>query len=189
MPPNVAIVLAPGPAEPARSPARGDQWIVTLAVLGGALMATVDAIGPVAAVRYIQGTYGVTIIDARAAFSLYPLGMALTGALSPWLTAASPAMRAEVAPLNPPAPGTSEDLRRAARDASTGAFRLAMLVAAVLLFGGAAINGAGIRTLRTERAAQVVSPDPSWRRCTHISAGAPPGAPPPAGRATLSGST
>jgi MFS transporter, DHA2 family, multidrug resistance protein len=87
MPPNVAIVIAPGPAEPARSPARGDQWIVTLAVLGGALMATVDAIGPVAAVRYIQGTYGVTIIDARAAFSLYPLGMALTGALSPWLTA------------------------------------------------------------------------------------------------------
>jgi len=113
---------------------------------------------------------------------------ALSGQV-PGLNIASPAMRAEVAPLNPPAPGTSEDLRRAARDASTGAFRLAMLVAAVLLFGGAAINGAGIRTLRTERAAQVVSPDPSWRRCTHISAGAPPGAPPPAGRATLSGST
>ncbi len=85
----------------------------------------------------------------------------------PGLDVASPAVRREVAPLNPPNPGASEDVRRAARDASTGAFHLAMLVGAVLLLGGAAINAAGIRTPTAGRAVQVFSPDPSWRRFCH----------------------
>jgi hypothetical protein len=90
----------------------------------------------------------------------------------PGLDVASPAVRAEVAPLNLPGPGASEDVRRAARDASTGAFHLAMLVGAVLLLGGAAINAAGIRTPPAERAVRVVSPDPSWRRfCTRVPTG------------------
>ena len=86
----------------------------------------------------------------------------------PGLDVASPAVRGEVAPLNVPSPGASEDVRRAARDASTGAFHLAMLVGAVLLLGGAAINAAGIRTPAGGSAARVVSPDPSWRRWCHV---------------------
>ena len=109
----------------------------------------------------------------------------------PRLDVASPAVRQDVMPLNPPAPGTSEDLRRAARDASTGAFHLAMVVAAVLLLGGAAINGAGIRTPSTGRAGRVVSPDPSWRRCVfHVRADARRTSPPqPSGRPAASEST
>jgi hypothetical protein len=41
--------------------------------------------------------------------------------------------------------GTDEELAVAAREASTDAFHLAMLVSALLLFGGAAINAVGIR--------------------------------------------
>jgi EmrB/QacA subfamily drug resistance transporter len=94
------------------------------------------------------------------------------------LDVASQSVRAEVAPLNLPGPGTSDDVRRAARDASTGAFHLAVLIGAVLLFGGAAINAAGIRTPIAGRAARVVSPDPLWRRWCHVTAEAP--APTPA---------
>ena len=44
----------------------------------------------------------------------------------PGLDVASVAARNEVAPLNVPGPDVSEEIRRAARDASAGAFRLAM---------------------------------------------------------------
>jgi EmrB/QacA subfamily drug resistance transporter len=86
----------------------------------------------------------------------------------PGLDIAAPALHQQVAPLNQPRPGVPEGVRRAARVASTGAFHLAMLASAVLLIAGAAINAAGIRTPATEHAARVVSPDPLWRRCCHV---------------------
>lgn len=52
--------------------------------------------------------------------------------------------RQQVSPLNPPGEGVPEEIREAAREASTDAFRIGMLVAALLLFGGAAANGVGI---------------------------------------------
>ncbi len=88
----------------------------------------------------------------------------------PGLDVASPVVRRDIAPLNLPGPGISDDVRRAALAASTGAFHLAMLVSAVLLLGGAAINAAGIRTPGAGRAARVVSPDPLWRRYCHLAA-------------------
>jgi len=90
----------------------------------------------------------------------------------PGLDVASPAVRGEVTPLNLPGPGTPEDVQRAARSASTGAFHLAMLVAAALLMGGAVINAAGIRTPVAGHTARVVSPDPLWRRFCHRIVGA-----------------
>ncbi len=86
----------------------------------------------------------------------------------PGLDVTSPAVRGEVAPLNMPGPGASEEVRSAARDASTSAFHIAMLVSAALLLGGAAINAAGIRTPATGKVPRVVSPDPSWRRFCHV---------------------
>ena len=86
----------------------------------------------------------------------------------PGLDVASPAVRAEIAPLNMPGPGASEDLQRATRDASTDAFHLAMLLGAVLFLGGAAINAAGIRTGVGAHARRVASADPWWRRCRHV---------------------
>jgi EmrB/QacA subfamily drug resistance transporter len=57
----------------------------------------------------------------------------------------APSFRADVAPLNAPAEGVSGEVRAAAREASTEAFRLAMLVSAGLLLVGAAVNAVGIR--------------------------------------------
>ena len=52
--------------------------------------------------------------------------------------------RQDVSPLNPPPDGASADLVRATNEASADAFRLAMLVASLMLFAGAAVNGARI---------------------------------------------
>jgi EmrB/QacA subfamily drug resistance transporter len=56
-----------------------------------------------------------------------------------------PVLRKQVAPLNPAEEGASPELKRAAEEASTDAFHLAMLIAAGLLVAGAAVNGVGIR--------------------------------------------
>lgn len=63
----------------------------------------------------------------------------------PGLDVSSPDVRAQIAPLNPPADGVPADRVAAARSASTDAFHLAMLISALLLAGGAVINAVGIR--------------------------------------------
>ena len=65
----------------------------------------------------------------------------------------SPSFRQQVAPLNPPEEGAAADMAGAIRGASTDAFHLAMLVAAGLMFAGAAVNAIGIRNPRREEAA------------------------------------
>jgi EmrB/QacA subfamily drug resistance transporter len=66
------------------------------------------------------------------------------------LPGSSSELRKQVAPLNPPEPGASPELERAARAASTESFHLAMLIAAVLLLLGAGVNAVGIRNPRPE---------------------------------------
>ncbi|MDQ4036495.1 MAG: MFS transporter [Chloroflexota bacterium] len=78
-------------------------------------------------------------IAITAAF--YP---ALAG-LVPGLDVDDPQVREQVQPLTSPPQGTDPVLADAARQASTDAFRLAMLVSAGLLVVGAAINGLGIQ--------------------------------------------
>ncbi len=56
----------------------------------------------------------------------------------------SAVVRAQYPPLNPPDTGSQQEIQ-AAREASTDAFHLAMLIAAGLAISGAAINGLGIR--------------------------------------------
>lgn len=63
----------------------------------------------------------------------------------PELDTDAPAVRAEVAPLNRPSEELSADEAQAARAASTDAFHLAMLIAALLCAAGAAVNALGIR--------------------------------------------
>jgi MFS family permease len=69
------------------------------------------------------------------------------------------ALRARVSPLNAVARADS-DLAAAARAASTDAFHVAMLAAAVMCWAGAAINAAGIRnpTARPEPVHRPVAP-------------------------------
>jgi len=123
----------------------------------------------------VASAVNTAISDVGPQLAVAVLFVAMTqnfyGALArdaPGLDVASAAVRHAVAPLNVPGPGVSEEVRRAARDASTGAFRLAMVVAAVLLFAGAVINGAGLRLPSGAPVVRVASADPWWRRCRHI---------------------
>ena len=67
----------------------------------------------------------------------------------PGIDAGSEATREAFPPLNAPSGAASEEERIAARDASTDAFRLAMLIAALLCGAGAAVNAVGIRNAET----------------------------------------
>jgi EmrB/QacA subfamily drug resistance transporter len=62
--------------------------------------------------------------------------------------------REQVAPLNPPDEGVPPVVVRAAREASTDAFHLAMMVGAGLLFAGAVVNALGISNPRRESHAE-----------------------------------
>jgi hypothetical protein len=78
------------------------------------------------------------------------------------LPGSSTVLRKQVQPLNPPTGPASPKLRRAAIDASTSSFHLAMELSAALLLVGAAVNGIGIKNpshgARSEAAAQVTPP-------------------------------
>jgi EmrB/QacA subfamily drug resistance transporter len=73
--------------------------------------------------------------------SFYPT----LAALAPGVDVDDPGLREQVQPLTRPAAGTDPLVVEAAREASTDAFRLAMLVAAGLLAAGGAVNAVGIR--------------------------------------------
>ena len=81
--------------------------------------------------------------------SFYPT---LAG-LVPGVNVDDPAVREQVQPLTRPRADTDPTLATAAREASTDAFRLAMLASAALLAAGAAINGLGIRNSAADPAA------------------------------------
>jgi EmrB/QacA subfamily drug resistance transporter len=66
----------------------------------------------------------------------------------PGTDVSSAAVRAQLPPLNAPAKQASAEEKQAAREASTDAFRLAMLIAALLCASGAAVNWVGIRDPR-----------------------------------------
>ena len=63
----------------------------------------------------------------------------------PGLDTSSPQVQEQLQPLNPVPPGVPPDVATAAQSASTDSFHLAMLVCALLLIGGAAVNGFGLR--------------------------------------------
>jgi hypothetical protein len=58
----------------------------------------------------------------------------------PNLDPSSPELRSAVQPLNPPAQTASDEIERAAREASTDAFHLASIVNAVLLAAGGLVS-------------------------------------------------
>jgi EmrB/QacA subfamily drug resistance transporter len=63
-------------------------------------------------------------------------------------------VRDQLPPLNQPAEAASAEEKLAAREASTDAFRLAMLIAALLCASGAVVNWVGIRDPQPEEGAQ-----------------------------------
>ncbi len=67
----------------------------------------------------------------------------------------SPELRRAVQPLNPPAPTASDEIRQAAREASTDAFHLASIVNGALLLGGGAVSYVGLREQARRRQHEV----------------------------------
>jgi EmrB/QacA subfamily drug resistance transporter len=74
--------------------------------------------------------------------------------LVPGLDVDNPEVRGQVQPLTSVKSGTDPELADAAREASTDAFHLAMLVSAGLLVAGAALNAFGIRNPSREAVAE-----------------------------------
>jgi EmrB/QacA subfamily drug resistance transporter len=81
----------------------------------------------------------------------------------PDVDVSSPEVRQQVEPLNPPEPEAPDEVAAAARQASTDAFHLAMLVAALSCFAGAAVNAVGIRNPQPDQrsAAEAEEPAPA----------------------------
>jgi hypothetical protein len=81
--------------------------------------------------------------------------------LVPDLDVTDPAVRAQVQPLTSPPADVDPALADAAREASTDAFHLAMIVSAALLLAGAAINAVGIRNPTPEEAQRAAEAAPA----------------------------
>jgi EmrB/QacA subfamily drug resistance transporter len=81
----------------------------------------------------------------------------------PSLDMSSPSVRQQLSPLNAPPPTVSRPVAQAAREASTDAFHLAILVTVGLLIGGALVNGIGIENRRATRA---TAPSPGTQPAT-----------------------
>ena len=120
---------------------------ITVAPLTTALMASVpeSRAGLGSAVNNAISRVGPQLAGAL-------IFVAITGAFYADLTSKAPGVdtssaqvRAEIAPLNRPAPSVGPVLVEAAREASTDSFRLAMGLAAGLLLAGSAVNAIGIR--------------------------------------------
>ncbi|MGH2678784.1 MAG: hypothetical protein ACRDHB_10555, partial [Actinomycetota bacterium] len=79
----------------------------------------------------------------------------------PGVDTSSPEFRQQVAPLNPPEEGADPAVVRAAREASTDSFHLAVVVAAGLMLVGAAVHGFGIRNPTRPTQPEPAKPEPA----------------------------
>ena len=73
---------------------------------------------------------------------------------APGVDVSAPEVRQQVSPLNPPDLAAAPELVEASRGASTDAFHLAMLIAALLCAAGAAVNWVGIQDPEPEKLAR-----------------------------------
>jgi EmrB/QacA subfamily drug resistance transporter len=117
-----------------------------VAPLTTTLMASVpvERAGVASAINNAVSRVGQPLVSAALFIAVNGAFYAALAAAVPGTTAGDPALRA-IQPLNAPPPGTPADLVAAARVASTDAFHLAALVAALLLVAGAIVNWYGLR--------------------------------------------
>jgi EmrB/QacA subfamily drug resistance transporter len=116
--------------------------------LASAINNAVSRIGPVLA-------GAVIFIGVSASF------YAGLGDRVPALDVDSAQVRSDIPPLKAPADALPEEQKQAAGEASTDAFRLAMLIAALLCAAGAAVNWVGIRDPEPEALARAAEATPS----------------------------
>jgi EmrB/QacA subfamily drug resistance transporter len=112
-----------------------------------ALMTSVPArnSGVASAINNAISRVGSPLVNALIFVAVAASFYASIGDRVPGVDTDSREFRNAVAPLNRPSEEVPPEVRAAAREASTEAFHLAMLVAAGLMVAGAAVNGFGIR--------------------------------------------
>jgi EmrB/QacA subfamily drug resistance transporter len=93
----------------------------------------------------------------------------------PGLNPNDPALRTAVQPLNQPVAGTDPAVVAAAREASTDAYREAMVVGAILLVGGAVVNFVGLRPSSLAGKSEASDPPTRATATATSEATAPPG--------------
>ncbi len=140
--------------------------MIMVAPLTTALMTSVpvESSGTASAINSTISEVGPQLAGALIFVAITAGFYAQVAARVPGLDTSSPAVRREIAPLNPLPTGAPADQVTAARDASAASFHLAMLISAGLLLGGAAINAAGIRAPAPGGPAKVTAAHPHWRR-------------------------
>jgi hypothetical protein len=98
-----------------------------------------------AAINNAVSRVGQPLLLAVIYLAISALFYATLTDLVPGLDATSDAARTALQPLNPPPAGVDPGTAAAVDEASTAAFRLAMLMVAGLLVAGAAVNALGLR--------------------------------------------
>lgn len=135
---------------------------ILVAPLTTALMASVPVrrAGLGSAINNAISRVGAPLIGAV-------LFIAITASFYPFLAERVPdltveeARAGEIQPLTSVPEGTDPMLEAAAREASTDAFRLSMIVSAVLLFAGSGINAVGIRNPTREERERAADAEPA----------------------------
>lgn len=140
--------------------------MVMVAPLTAALMASIPVrnAGVASAINNAISEVGPQLVGALVFVVITGAFYAQMAARVPGLDTSSPAVRLQIAPLNPVTPGAPAPLVAAVRAASTNAFHLAMLVSVALLLLGAIINAAGVENTVSAKGHDVVSSQPTWRR-------------------------
>ena len=152
-------VFGPGPGQSLLPP--GDYLIdllPSLLVFGSGLMMMVAPLttalmtsvpkhnsGVASAINNAISRVGSPLVTALIFVAVVSTFYAAIGERVQGLNTSSSRFRQQVAPLNPPEVGADPAVARAAREASTDSFHLAVLVAAGLMLVGAGVNALGIR--------------------------------------------
>lgn len=127
---------------------------IMVAPLTTALMSSVPAAnsGIASAINNAISRVGPQLAGAVIFIAITATFYAGLAARVPGLDPSSPELRQQVSPLNTPASTVPPDIAAAAREASTEAYHLAMVLAALLLVVGAAVNAVGVRNTSTAAA-------------------------------------
>ena len=134
---------------------------LTIALMGSVPVAKA---GLASAINNAVSRAGAPLVSALLFVAISATFYPSLAARLPGLDAASPEVRALVQPLTQPKPETPPTLARAAREASTDAYRLAMLVAAGLLVLGAMAAGFGLEGRRRSTVGSAGDRDPEEAR-------------------------
>ncbi len=123
---------------------------ILVAPLTTALMSSVPVrnAGLGSAINNAVSRVGSPLVNAVLFIAITATFYPTLASLAPGLDVNDPEVREQIQPLSQPGPDVDPEVAEAARQASTDAFHLAMLVSAGLLLVGAAINGIGLRNPR-----------------------------------------